>query len=686
MIAMDRTTWILLALAIGSVALVHRDPWVDAERAPVYVTNRGAQTRLLPELPDGVPTDVQIELVRAGGVVTRIAPDPDHGGHWVWDDATSTGPADPDALDGLWSSLGGAVTLRAADAGTDAGLGEGGRIRVRAAGIAFELVLGRKTADGVGVYGAIEGDGALWVVERQLADTLTHKAEAWVARRPLLVEVAQVERIDFADATLERGEDRLWRSTVGTTTTLLSNTAVDARLGRLLGARTDPWQPPFVDAANPGTPWIRLHTSATLPHQLWRGSSCAQGRVGIDRGSGLAGCVDARLLEPWPLPGREGAGSAWIEPRLVPYEIGSVLRIEQRSPVAMTLRRDGGQWIIERRADAGDEITTIGLAEVHRWYGAVHAARLRTDTAADAVPSGIELVLTTDTTEQLRLRCGETPDGGMACARDDEPAYPVTIDAELGFSPDTFAARDLTSVSPGEARAIEIAGVGAVRQGAHLDLGVWRLDAPAHPEGDAALDEQRLEALVATVTGLRAQSWVEAPADAAAVQIRVELVPSEGRAGAVELELWPGCIVRVDGDKSARIGDGACRSLGEMLLVDAPLERAIEDATALEITLGATSFALRREGARWVRVDGEPLGDVGDALRRWPLLRADALVLGTPPGAAQASLAVEPAAGEPYVLEVGQGWARIRGEAWFYALSRRDDDAADLDPNADAAG
>lgn len=681
----QRSTWILLALALGSAVLVHRDPWAQGERAPAYVTNRGTQTRLLPDLPEGVPSDLQLELVRPGGIVTRIGPSETHPGHWVWDDGASTGPADPDALDGLWSSLGGAITLRAADADTDAGLGEGGRIRVRATGIAFELALGRKTADGVGIYGALEGDTALWVVERQLADALAQTADAWVARRPLLVDVAEVTRIDFGDAMLERGEDRLWRSTVGTTRTLLSNTAVDARLGRLLGARMDPWRPPFADDA---PPWIQLHTATPEPYALWRGADCGSGRIAIDRGAGLAGCIDARLLEPWPLPGKEGAGTTWIEPRLVPHDIGRVLRIEQRAPVAMTLRRDGGQWIIERRTDAGDEVTTIGDAEMHRWYGALHAARLRTDAPSLAIPSAIELVITTDSTEQIRLRCAEGTDDAMLCARDDEPAYPVVIDAELAFAPDTFADRQLVALSSGEARAIEIGGDRIVRQSAHLDLGVWRLDAPVHPEGDAALDEQRLESLLAVVSGLRAQSWVEAPSDPAPLQIRVERVPTEASAGAVVIERWPSCIVRIDGGRAARVGEGACRSLGEMLLVDAPLERAIEDARALEVRLGDRPFALRRDGALWVRVDGEPLGDVGDALRRWPLLRADALITGTPPGAATASLAVEPAAGEPYVLDVGEGWAQIRGESWFYALRKRENDDVpeDVDPNADAAG
>lgn len=672
-----RTSTVVLAIAaVAAVALVHRDPWQRASPAAIYVTNHGASMRLVPELVEGVPTDLELELVAPGGVVTRIAPAEAHTGHWVWDDGASIGPADPDALDGLWSSLRGATSLRAAEAGTDAGLGEGGRIRVRAGAHAFELLLGRRTADGVGIYGAVEqgtGDASLWVVERQLGDLAAQKAEAWVARRPLLVDVAEVVRIAFADATLERGPDRLWRATVGDRRTLLSTTAVEARLGRLLSARLDPWHAPWVDADTPDAPWIRLQTERGEGHALWTDRRCAGERVAVDRGAGLAGCIDARLVEPWPLPGREGAGQAWIEPRLLPHDYGRVLRVEQRAPNPMTLRRDGGDWVIERRVAGVEELVTVGESEVFRWYEALRSARMQTDAPVDLVGDVVDLVVTTDTTAQVRLRCGTAAGQTPACARDDQPAYPVELEVELGFLPETFADRQLVTMSAGEARAIEIVGPAVVRQGAHLDLGVWRLDAPAHPEGDAALDEQRVEAVLSTVAGLRAQQWTGRPSGAADRSVRIERVPAQGRAGAVVVELWPDCVVSVDGGPAARVAAGACRSLAGDLLIDAPLERAIEDASALELRIDGRGFALRRDDEQWARVDGEPLGVVAEPLRRWPQWITRALVPGAPGGEVAAELAVEPRAGEPYVIEVGERWARIRGERWYYALDGRRD-------------
>lgn len=669
-----RSTWVLGACAVGAMILVHRDPWRRDRGTPGYVTNHGATVRLLPELAEGVPTDLELELVRPGGVVTRIAPGQGRDGHWVWDDGASMGPADPDALDGLWSSLRGATTLRAAEASVDAGLGEGGRIRVKGGGQAFELVLGRATADGVGIYGGVgEGtDAALWVVERQLGDLVAQRAEAWVARRPLLVDVAEVVAIEFADASLARGPDRLWRSTVGDVEVLLSNAAVEARLGRLLGARLDPWHAPWVDPEAAGAPWIRLRTESGEVHALWQGPACAGDRIAIDRGAGLAGCVDARLLDAWPLPGRAGADAAWIEPRLAPHDYGRVLRIEQRSPQAMTLRRDGGEWLIERRGAGGDEAVSVGESEVFRWYDALHGARLQTAASTTIVHDDVELVLTCDSTAQVRLRCGRDAADALACARDGQAAYPVALDVELAFSAETFVDRQLATLSPGEARAIEISGPVVVRQGAHLDLGVWRLDAPLHPEGDAALDDQRVESLLATVSGLRAQQWTETPTAAAERSLRIERVPADGRATAVVVELWPGCIARVDGGPAARLGEGPCRALAEDLLVDAPLERAIEDARALEFGRGGRRIALRRTEGPWVRVDGEPLGEVAEPLRRWPTWGTVALVPGAAPGRAEAELAVEPSAGEPYVLDVGDGWAQIRGEGWFYRLAERE--------------
>lgn len=323
-------TWASGALAVAAVALVQRDPWERTTPGVVYVSHHAAATRLLPELPEGIPTDLVIELVRADGTVTKVGPD-EAGSAWVWEARTSIGPADPDALDGLWSSLRGISTLRAASEPLEGA--SAGRIRIATGSLQLELALGGATADGVGIYARADG-GATWVVETWVGELVAQRPEAWVARRPLLVEPAEVVRIAFAEATLERGPDRLWRSEVAGTRALLSTSAVEARLGRLLGARLDPWQPPWIDVQTADTPWLRIVTESGVTAALWHKPGCAQGQVAIDRGAGLAGCVDAALVEPWPLPGSSGADPAWIEARLLPHVYGRVLRIEQRLPNA----------------------------------------------------------------------------------------------------------------------------------------------------------------------------------------------------------------------------------------------------------------------------------------------------------------------------------------------------------------
>lgn len=680
-------TWVAAALALGAVALVHRDPWQRTTPGVAYVSHHAAATRLLPELPEGVPADLVIELVRADGTITRLGPD-DAGNAWVWEARTSIGPADPDALDGLWSSLRGISTLRAASEPLEGA--SAGRIRISTGSLALELALGGATPDGVGIYARADGD-ATWVVETWVGELVAQRGEAWAARRPLLVDPAEVVRIAFADATLERGPDRLWRSDVAGAHALLSTSAVEARLGRLLTARLDPWQPPWIDVQNAQTPWLRIVTESGTAAALWHRPGCGEGRVAVDRGAGLAGCVDAGLVEPWPLPGAANADPAWIDARVLPHVYGRVLRIEQRRPHASVLRRDGGGWVIERTVDGKQEVATVGESEVFRWYDELHRARMATREPMAARESEVELVVSTDATTTLRLGCARDRDAAWTCKRDDESGYAVTIPVELAFTPDTFADRQLAAIDPGDVRAIEVAGRTVVRQGAHLDLGVWRLDAPRHPAGDAALDELRLEELVSTVSRLRAVEWVQRPESEPERSIRVERVATDSRASAIDLRVWSGCIVAVGEGPAARVSEGSCRGLATDILIDAPLERAIEDAAALEIRIGDAAVPLVREGESWRRADGEPLGALVDPLRRWPTLVATRLVPGEPSGAVVAVLAVEPSVGEPYTIEVADGWARIVGQAWYYPLAVRDEadndgsDAADDDASDSTA-
>jgi hypothetical protein len=349
-----------------------------------------------------------------------------------------------------------------------------------------------------------------------------------------------------------------------------------------------------------------------------------------------------------------------------------VLAIEQSTPVRSRLRREGGGWVIERHVDDRDEVTSVREPEVFRWYEALHDARLDRDRpVARAAAPTVELRIETDSTVVLRLRCDRAGER-WHCARDDEHAFAVMLPIELAFTADTFTDRQLATLPPGNARAVEIAGPKAVRQSVHLDLGVWRLDAPAHPEGDAVLDEERIESLLATIAGARAQSWVALPSGDPERTIRVEQVAGEG--AAIVVALWDGCIARVDEGPAAQLDDATCRALATDLLGDAPLQRGIEEALAITVKQRGTSIALRRDEGRLVREDGEPLGELARTLEGLSALRTVALRSGEPPGEATMELALEPRAGEPYVLEIGDGFARVKNQPWFYALARRDDE------------
>jgi hypothetical protein len=37
---------------------------------------------------------------------------------------------------------------------------------------------------------------------------------------------------------------------------------------------------------------------------------------------------------------------------------------------------------------------------------------------------------------------------------------------------------------------------------------------------------------------------------------------------------------------------------------------------------------------------------------------------------------VQPSIGEPYTLEVGDGWARVEGQPWFYVLALAPEDGS----------
>lgn len=651
----------------------------DAARATL-VSTRSAAWRLLPELANSTSDGATVELWPAHGDPVRLLPGAR--GHDVWLGDRVLGPADPEAMEGIWDSLRLATTVRAVDEASEAGLGDGGRIVIGlpdGAGVRT-IALGRPAADGAGLYGAVEGGAegtaGLWVLEEELSLLVQQAPEAWLARRALVIEPAEVAVVRDGSLVIERGLDGLWRARLDDgASVLLDRVAVETRIDRLVSARLDPLVDPGDDE---GEPLLVLEGQDGVDHALRRHGACPgrPDRVLVDRGPGRWGCLDAALVQPWPVPGRDVPDpGALLEPRLLPHEYGRVLRVELRVPAARVLSRYGGGWRIEEDAAGRTAVFDVSEPEVYRWYQALHEAEVSLAPAGEPWPAtpAVELGLVTDSTVPLRLACTGTEP--LRCRRDDGPVVHVRSKGlpALAFDLDAFAERRLTEVRADEVRAIEIlpgpAGPEVVRQSLHFDLGVWRLDAPAHPEGDAALDSLRLEALLGTVGALRVDAWVDDAADVAAERrLRIERVPRRGQAPALEVELLPDCLVRVPGQRPGRLAEGACETLRQDLLVDVPLQRPIDRARKLEVTRGEATVRLDRKGAAWVDEDGGPATETNAWLAHLHERRATALVQAEPRGPRTWQLRVLPAEGTAFLLEGGDGWARIEGQGWYYRL------------------
>lgn len=659
---LDGVTMAFVAVAGAAVALTWADPFADDSVSPVVVSEHSVARRLFPVLQQRGAADATITLQAPGA--PKVVLTPGDGGHQVMVDDVVLGPADPDAMDGLWSSLRMATTVRAVPEGTAVGAAQRGSIAVRMSDASVEVVLGADSPDGAGLYGVVTaspqdaGDVGTWLVEHELGALLDQSPHAWVSARVALLTPSELAAVRFEAASIVRGIDGLWRAQTPQGTAFLEPAATDARLSRLLGARLSPLRP-VGDAVL--EPWATLQTIDGRTVTLSLGPSCGpdESRRLLARGPGLGGCIDAPLVQSWALP-PSPEGARFIHPRLLPHEYGRVLAIEQRSPDPQVLRRHGGGWVIER---GGAEMTEQPEPEVFAWYQALSEAEVEPDVPPDGTP--LELLIRTDATAQLRLRCRVST--STWCRRDEGPWLRVREPtAVVGFGPDTFRPRRLVSMTVDDVRAVEIEpGTAGVRQSAHLDLGVWRLDAPDHPDGDDALGADPLERLLLTVAGLRATAWADPPTRGPLRTIVVEGVPRSAGPSAVSIALFDDCVVVVDGARPARIDAAACQRLGSDLLVATPLQFWMLAATRIEFTEAGQTRRLVREGDHFT---GDEDGTVQARLNAWAQRSAVAVVPGPRPGPPLASVRFVPDRGVPFVVELGADFIRLSDAPWHYRL------------------
>ncbi len=590
-------TIVTLALAIASMALYRWDPWqVSSRRYDVRSDSTGVR-RLLPALGDRDPSRATFEFQRPGGEVVRIVPGPI--GHQVLEGETLLGPADPLAVDAVWSSLRIASTIRAASPDTNAVVGERGIIRVTLPDLSVVVELGAASSDGAGIYGRLKHEGDdLWVVESEVSWLVEQPAASWLARGLMPVDAAQLASVTWAGGiSLSRGVDDLWRATPpagdgdpeDAAARLLANDAVELRLDRMLNTALDPWLDRGEIEAVSFQPWLSVTTLTGETYNFARGEECPghPDRWIIDRGPGYLGCLAKDVASEWVV---SGDAQGLLETQLIPYPIGRVLAIELQQPTVRRLRRRSGGWQLDepQRSQVVDE------DEVIRWYELLARSEVEPVEGVMLPEDALRISVETDSTQIMQLRCGVVGDD-LLCSRDGAPPMRViAVDRpELSFAAETFAERKLLSFSPDQVRAMELipeppggdggATSSGVRTSARQDFGVWQLDAPEHPDGAQAIDTIRLESVLAAMSSLRAIEWKDDAPGRPLRTIRLELTPVQGRAQEIVVALEPDCVVMVQGGRRAKIDKARCELLGSEIFFDDPVRALLLAARSLRV-------------------------------------------------------------------------------------------------------
>ncbi|KIG18140.1 hypothetical protein DB30_01644 [Enhygromyxa salina] len=679
-------TLVALTLAGLAIALAWADPFAKPDDGALLVNNRLGGRRVFPTLVDADPSKATIELQAADGPVVRVVPTP-NGGHQLMHGDEVLGPVADEDFEGLWSSLRLATARRST--GKVKGVGQGGVIRISLPGENLKLELG-SAATGGGVYGSFEVNGDTWVVETEMLTLVEQPPKSWLSKRLLPVDVERVTGLAWGDELiLGRSDDGFWRVREGGTPALLATEAVEFRIRRLLRAQLDPFVERDAVASESLRPWLVVTTLDGSSRALHLGGACPgdPSKRLVDRGPGLLGCVPAELLERWPLL---SPVAGMLEPRLVPHDYGRIVGIDLDEPAARKLMRRGGEWFYTGEGETGVE--AIPEEEVRRWYqalGRLEVALLAVESGEpelgpdDEPPPAFEwspdwvLVVHADTGEDLRVTCDLSGGGAPLCVRDDGPMLRLLgeLPINMVFDAETFAARRLTEINPGEIRELEILPPPdveslTVRQSVHADMGAWQLDAPPHVDDSGAIDDVRLENVLWALRQLRAEAWVEAPAMPPLRRIVAEIVPERGLRRTVTVTVFPDCVVEVEGHRPAFVNKASCAALNEDLFFDDPLRFWLERSRGVEVSeVGKEQRVfLRRRDQEFVTSDDQPLHDeaLEQRLRGWIDWRSDGIRAGQPDGEAAWMLDVRRDFGPPAQVEIGDGWARLRGADWYY--------------------
>lgn len=714
-------TFVTLGFALLGTFLAWADPFDEHDRNPVITSSKTAARRLFPTLVDADPNRATIELQAPDRPLVRLVPGPE-GGHQVISGDELLGPANPDSFEGVWSSLRMATIIREVNelrSGDETrSIGQRGVVRVILPDGNFTIALGNRVANG-GVYAKLEGQDGSLVVEESVAWIVDQPARKWLSGRLMDVEPERVTSLAWgagSELVLGRGDDGYWRVRLGAAPALLSNAAVDARLGHLLRSELDPFFERDTVPTESMRPWLAVTSDDGSSRTLLVGGPCPghPDKRLVDRGPGLVGCLPEADLDPWPL---DDPDAGMIESRLIPHAYGRIVQIDLERPESRSLIRRGGKWSVSETG----EVEAVSENEVRRWFtnlARVEVAPLSALAPGDGAPEesppddgppepgpgddddplapfvgDTSLAIHTDTDETLRVACRLAEDP-VICVRDEGPQLRVLgeLPRNLAFDSETFAERRLVSFSPGSVRELEIMPASpdspVVRQSVRADMGVWELDQPSHPDGSGAIDEVRLETVLWALGQLRSEGWAPAPDGPPIRQLVVEVVPETGPKRSEIVLLFDDCVAGVEGHRPALLSSAHCDALHSDILFDDPLRFWLERSRSLEVRAAdldpsAGGVFLRRERGQFVTDDDRPLEDpaLEAMLQAWIDWRSAGLRAGEPHTPLEFSLDIRRDAGPRVQVDVGDGWVRLRGADWHYLqrASTNGDEPAELE-------
>ncbi|MCA9702080.1 MAG: hypothetical protein KC431_31445, partial [Myxococcales bacterium] len=160
-------------------------------------------------------------------------------------------------------------------------------------------------------------------------------------------------------------------------------------------------------------------------------------------------------------------------------------------------------------------------------------------------------------------------------------------------------------------------------------------------------------------------------------------------------DLYPGCVVELEGHRPASIPRSSCERLSEDLLFDDPLRFWLERARSLELrAAGQDAVFLRREREQFVDDDGKPIdadSPIGKAMQGWLDWRSAGLRSGEPEGPVRWTLDIRRDAGQRVQVEIGDDWVRVGDGGWVYLRREPGDEpgapddegpSEDFDPGA----